>query len=132
MGDPWLLACAVHSLALAAFHAGFWRIFGWPRTLASTTLANRAIIQIANLRLIYFFLGVAAACVAFPKELHGTLLGQSILAFTVLFWIGRTVEQWIFLRVRHAGVHALTGAFILGAVLFAVALAQSLRLAGQL
>ena len=132
MGDPWLLACAAHSLTLAAFHAGFWRLFGWPRTLASTTLANRAIIQIANLRLVYFFFGVAAACVAFPEELRGTVLGQSILAFMVLFWIGRTVEQWIFLRVRHAGVHALTGVFIVGAALFAIPLGQSLQLAGHL
>ncbi len=124
MRDPRLLACALHSLALAAFHAGFWKLFDWPRTLATTTLANRAIVQIINLRLIYFFLGVAAACLAFPEELRGTALGRAVLAFMVVFWIGRTLEQWLFLRARHAGVHALTVVFVLGAVLFAVPLVQ--------
>ena len=126
MHDPWLLACAAHSLALALFHVGFWRLFDWPRSLAGTTLANRAILQIANLRLIYFFFGVAALCLVFPEELRSTLLGRSILGFMVLFWIGRTVEQWIFLRVRHLGVHALTCVFIVGAVLFAAPLIQEL------
>lgn len=124
MRDPWLLACALHSLALAAFHAGFWRIFGWPRTLASTTLANRAIIQIANLRLIWFFLGIATACVVFPEELRSTSLGRAILWFMVVFWIGRTLEQWIFLRVRSRAVQGLTLVFVIGTLLFAAPLMQ--------
>jgi hypothetical protein len=123
--DPWLLACALHSLGLAAFHAGFWKLFDWPRSLASTTVANRAILQIANLRLIYFFFGVAGMCLVFPRELRSTPLGRALLGFMVLFWVGRTLEQWLFLRVNHAGVHALTGVFVLGAVLFAVPLAQA-------
>lgn len=125
MRDPWLLACALHSLALAAFHAGFWKLFDWPRTLAGTTRANRAILQIANLRLIYFFLGVAGMCLVFPEELRSTPLGRALLGFMVVFWAGRTVEQWIFLRVRHAGVHALTAIFVLGTALFAVPLLQA-------
>ena len=40
---PLLLLCALHSLAFAAFHLGFWRLFDWPRSLAGTTRANRAI-----------------------------------------------------------------------------------------
>ncbi len=124
MRDPWLLACAAHSLALAAFHTGFWKIFDWPRSLATTTLANRAIVQIANLRLIYFFLGVAAACLVFPEELRHTVLGRCILGFMTLFWVGRTIEQGIFLRVRHGGVHALTAVFVGGIVVFGVPLVQ--------
>lgn len=49
----WLLPlCAIHSLGFALFHVAFWKLFDWPRSLQSTTVANRAIIQILNLRLI--------------------------------------------------------------------------------
>ncbi len=130
MQDPWLLACALHSLLLAAFHACFWRLFDWPRSLAATSLANRAIVQIANLRLIWFFLGVTAACLAFPEEIRGSVPGRAFLGFMVVFWLGRTIEQWLFLRVRHAGVQALTLVFVLGCVLFGVPLLQSLQAVG--
>lgn len=118
--DPWLALCALHSLGFAVFHLGFWRIFGWPRTLAGTTRANRAIIQIANLRLVYLFVGIGALCLAFPHELRSLSLGRAVLAGMSVFWLGRLVEQIVFLRVNHPLVHTLTAAFALGAVVFAV------------
>ena len=39
-----------------------------------------------------------------------------------LFWVGRTLEQFVFLPVNHAMVHVLTALFVLGAVLFALPL----------
>jgi hypothetical protein len=120
MDDRTLLAlCAVHSFALAAFHLGFWKLFGWPRAYAGASLANRVVPQILNLRLIYVFLGVGALCLAFPQELAGTALGRALLLGMSGFWIGRLVEQFVFLRVNHAGVHALSVVFALGALLFA-------------
>lgn len=120
MDDAWLLrACALHSFVLAAFHAGFWHLFGWPRAIAGGSLANRVVPQILNLRLIYVFLGVGALCVAFPRELAETPLGRALLLGMAGFWIGRPAEQFIFLRIRHAGVHALSAVFALGALLFA-------------
>lgn len=116
-----IVLCGLHSLAFALFHLAFWRLFDWPRSLQSTTLANRAIIQILNLRLIWVLLAVGAALLAWPGEIAGTRLGQALLAFMCVFWIGRTIEQAVFLRVNHAGVHVLTGLFVLGAVLFGVA-----------
>ena len=47
-----LVLCAIHSIGFALFHLGFWRLFGWPRTLQATTLPNRAIVQIANVQLV--------------------------------------------------------------------------------
>ncbi len=112
------MACGLHSLLLGLFHLAFWRLFDWPRSLQATTLANRAIIQILNLRLAWVFFAVAAACLLLPEDVAGTLLGRGLLGFMCLFWIGRTVEQFVFLRVNQPFVHFLSGVFAIGAALF--------------
>ena len=115
----WLIAaCGLHSAAFALFHLAFWRLFDWPRSLQATTAANRAIIQILNLRLAWVFFAVAAACLLVPEEVSGSLLGRGLLGFMCLFWIGRTFEQFVFLRINRAFVHFLSAVFALGALLF--------------
>jgi hypothetical protein len=114
--------CGLYSLALAIFHILFWRLFDWKNDLKKVTVANRAIIQIANLRLIHFFLLVGCICVLFPTDLTTTAFGRFFLAGISLFWLGRTIEQFIFLRVKHKAVYFLTIVFIIGAVLFALPL----------
>lgn len=83
-------------------------------------MANRAIIQIANLRLIYVFLAVSAVCFLVPDDLLTTHLGHVLLGGMSLFWVGRLIEQFIFLRHHRAVIHALSALFLLGAVLFAL------------
>ena len=117
--DPVLVLCAAHSFALALFHVAFWRLFRWPATLRDTTFANRAILQIANVQLIWVFLGVAALCLWFPAELRGTPLGRAVLAGMSGFWIVRLIQQAVFLRMNHPLVHALSVVFAVGAALFA-------------
>lgn len=117
-----VFVCGLHSLGFALFHLAFWKLFDWPRVLQSTNAATRAVTQILNLRLIYVFLGVAALCFFLPRDLLDTRLGHAVLAGMSLFWIGRTVEQFVFLRINHALVHALTLAFVVGAALFALPL----------
>ena len=119
--DVLIALCAVHSLGFAVFHAGFWKLFDWPRSLQQTGLVNRAVIQILNLRLIWVLLCLAAALWWLPGEIAGTRLGRGLLAAMCLFWLGRTVEQGVFLRVNHRAVHALTALFVLGAGLFGAA-----------
>ena len=41
----------------------------------------------------------------------GSRLGRSLLAAMSLFWVGRTIEQFIFLRINDRRVHALTALF---------------------
>ncbi|MGX5730872.1 hypothetical protein ACWKWK_10115 [Pseudoxanthomonas beigongshangi] len=121
-GD-WLVRLAgVHSLGFALFHLGFWKLFRWKEELAKVGFATRAITQILNLRLIYLFLGVGVACFAFTGELQHSGLGRAMLAFMVLFWAGRTIEQFVFLRRHHWLLHVLTALFVLGALLFALPL----------
>ena len=117
-----LLLCALHSFGFALFHLGFWRLFGWPRTLQSTTLPNRAILQIANVQLVWVFTGIGLLCLLYPTELATSPLGRAVLAGMAVFWILRTFVQCVWLRVNHPLVHALTALFALGAVLFAAPL----------
>jgi hypothetical protein len=118
--ETWVLLGGLHSLGFAAFHLGFWRLFGWPRTLASTTVANRAVLQIANLQLVVVFLGVGVLCLAMPAQLAGTSLGRAILAGMTAFWLVRLVGQWIWLRIDRPLVHVLTALFAVGVVVFAI------------
>ena len=120
--DLLIQLCGLHSFAFALFHLAFWKLFDWKRDLRKTSFATRAITQILNLRLIYFFLGIGALCFAFTRELHATPLGRALLLFMALFWVGRTVEQFVFLRINTPLVHGLTASFVLGAVLFAMPL----------
>ena len=121
-GHSILLLCAAHSFGFALFHLGFWRLFGWPRTLRETTVANRAILQIANLQLVWVFAGVGTLCLLFPTELTTTPLGRACLIGMAGFWVLRVVGQFIWLRINHPMVHVLTGLFVLGAILFALPL----------
>ncbi|HST44915.1 MAG TPA: hypothetical protein VLK29_06800 [Luteimonas sp.] len=117
----WIWICAVHSAGFALFHLAFWRLFNWPASLRATTRPNRAILQIANLQLVVVFAGVAAMCVAFPGPLGSSPLGRALLGGMALFWAVRLVGQFIWLRVHHPLVHALSALFALGVVAFGVA-----------
>ena len=117
--DTILLLCALHSFGFALFHLGFWRLFGWPGTLAGTTRANRAILQIANLQLVWVFAGVGLLCLLHPSALAHTPLGRAVLAGMSAFWLIRLGAQFVWLRIHHPLVHALSVLFACGALLFA-------------
>ncbi|GAB4000119.1 hypothetical protein GCM10028807_52130 [Spirosoma daeguense] len=112
--------CGLHSLGFAVFHAFFWKIFDWKHDLKNSSVPTRAIIQIANLRLIHIFLLAAVLCLWLPDELIKTKVGQVFLVGMSLFWLGRTIEQFIFLPYSQPFIHVLTVLFGLGALLFAL------------
>ena len=115
-----ILLGGVHALGFAVFHMAFWRVFDWKNDLQRCSLANRAILQIMNLRLIYIFLAVAAACFFLPGDLLQTRLGHWMLAGMSLFWVGRLIEQFVFLRYNRTMIHVLNVLFAVGAILFAI------------
>jgi hypothetical protein len=121
-GNILVYLCGVYSIGFAIFHMYFWKLFRWKKDLQHLSHANRAIIQIANLRLIYVFIFVGLICFLFPKELTETNLGRFFLVGNAVFWLGRTIEQFVFLRVNHVIVHILTVLFIVGIVLFTLPL----------
>lgn len=120
--DLMIQLAGLHSFAFALFHMSFWKLFRWDRELTKVGLITGAVTQILNLRLIYVFLGIGTLCFLFTRELHTTPLGQALLVFMSLFWVGRTIEQLIFLRINRRMVHVLTVLFVIGAALFALPL----------
>jgi hypothetical protein len=74
----------------------FWKLFDWRNELKKVSFANKAILQIANIQLIFFFLFVAIVCFLFPDELHDTALGKFFLLGISFFWLVRTIQQFIF------------------------------------
>ena len=75
---PWILA---------AFHLLFWRLLGWPGTLAASGAVNRGVTQILNLALTYLFGLAAAVCFLFAADIAATALGRFWLAAMAGFWI---------------------------------------------
>ena len=112
--------CGFYCLALAVFHIGFWKRFKWDKDLKKLLFANRGIMQILNIQIIYYFFFVAFFCFVFTSELQDTKLGNAFLLSCSLFWLVRTVQQFIFLRGKHWLIHILTVIFIIGTILFAL------------
>lgn len=117
-----IYSCGLYSLAFACFHIGFWKIFKWKSELKKISFANKAIIQILNVQIIYYLFFVTFLCFAFPEELMNSKLGNILLGATSIFWFIRTIQQFIFLRARHYKIHILTIIFLVGTILFALPL----------
>ena len=107
-----------YNLLFAVFHLLFWRLFKWNKEVQKLSFANRGIIQILNIQIIYYFVAVAIVYFCFTNELLTTHLGKVFLLGNSLFWIIRLVQQYIFLRKNSFVIHILAVLFLLGAVLF--------------
>ncbi|RPH28923.1 MAG: hypothetical protein EHM93_18075 [Bacteroidales bacterium] len=112
-----LFLCGFYNLAFAVFHVSFWNIFKWKEDLKKNSIGNRAIIQILNIRLIYIFLLMSFIYFFYPSQLIETEIGFVLLIGFLMFWIGRTFEQFIFLRVKSRMVNILTIVFVLGIII---------------
>lgn len=109
--------CAFYNLAFFVFHLFFWKLLDWKNELAKLKPINGGVMQILNLRLIYVFLLMSMTCFFFPDELASTQLGKFLLLGFFLFWFGRLIEQFIFLRMKSKVLTILTAAFIAGVIL---------------
>ena len=112
-----LYLCGIYNLTFAVFHICFWKIFKWNEDLKRTSTASRAIIQILNIRLIYIFILMAFIYFIYPEQLLGSKIGFVLLLGFLGFWIGRTIEQFIFLRIKSKMVTTLTIVFLIGIII---------------
>jgi hypothetical protein len=117
----WIYAAAGYDLALALFHLGFWRVFRWNEELPKLHPANRGVVQVLNLMLVFVFLSWAALLVLLAHELTSTVLGRALVAVMLAFWLLRAVLQpvfwasfkwktngpFVFLFLVGAGLHAM-------------------------
>ncbi|UYZ59959.1 hypothetical protein [Hymenobacter latericus] len=122
MPEALLYACGAYNLLFLVLHATFWRLLRWRKQLKKLDRINRGVMQIMNVRLMYVFVVFAALCFGFPHELVSTPLGRFVLGSIVVFWLGRLIEQFIFLRVKNRVVHWLTIGFFIGTVLHSMPL----------
>jgi hypothetical protein len=117
----WIIyVCGFLSLASAIFHMGFWKLFGWKSDLAKLSFANRGVMQILTVQIIFYFLFVSFICFVFPAELQNTKLGNVFLLGCSLFWVTRAVQQFIFLNENNSGTYIGAVIMIIPAVLFAL------------
>jgi hypothetical protein len=115
--------CGIHSLFLAIFHILFWKIFHWEKDLKKSSAPTREIIQILNLRIIHVFLFSTFICFYFTEDLFLTNLGKATLIGMSLFWIGRTIEQFVFWKYNPLSINLiLLSFFVFGAVIFVLPL----------
>jgi hypothetical protein len=115
-----IFICGLYNIAFALFHFGFWKMFKWNKDLEKLSFANKGIMQILNIQICYYFVLTAAICFAFPSELLTTKFGNWFLIGTSIFWLIRTVQQFIFLRANNYKIHILTFIFLIGTILFAL------------
>lgn len=115
-----VIICGLYNLAFALFHFGFWKMFRWDSQLKKLSFANRGIMQILNIQISYYFIWSASICFVFPTALLTTTLGNWFLLGNSLFWLLRTLQQFIFLRANHYKIHLLTFIFLIGTILFLV------------
>ncbi|WP_324678725.1 hypothetical protein [Hymenobacter sp. GOD-10R] len=116
----------MYNLLFVVFHGLFWRLFRWRKQLRKLKSANRAIVQILNLRLMYVLGVFGILCLIYTKALLSSSLGHFVLGSTAIFWLGRLIEQFIFLRINSRPVYVLALIFFFGTVLHAFPLLLAL------
>ncbi len=115
-----IFICGLYNISFAIFHISFWKIFNWDSELKKLSFANKAVMQLLNVQIIYYFIFVAIICFVFPTELITTKCGNFFLGGASIFWLIRTIQQFIFLRANHYKIHFLTFIFLVGTILFAL------------
>ena len=117
-----LYLCGIYNVILIVFHLLFWKVFNWKTTLNKGTKANKAVIQIMNIQLIYLFAFMAVVYLIYPKELLQSKIGFLFLFGFSGFWIVRFFQQFIFLKQKGKFVIGLTILFLIGAILHTIPL----------
>jgi hypothetical protein len=100
MNDIILIICGIFNIGFVIFHIYFWKIFRWKADLRSLSPANRGIMQVMNLCLIYLFLCFGAVTIYYRSTLLTSELGIIVLTAISIFWFLRAVEQLIFFDNR--------------------------------
>ncbi len=109
--------CGIYNLLFALFHLFFWKIFNWESELKKLHFSNKAIMQILNLRIIYVFFLMSFIYFFYAQEIVTSELGYVIIAGMSIFWLGRTIEQFVFFNFKSKRVNMLTVVFLLGTII---------------
>lgn len=110
----------IYHILLIIFHLLFWRIFNWQQDLRSLSFINRQTMQVLNITLIFVFLIFAWISLFHTQELLLTPLGKNLLILISLLWIGRSVLQVVFYKLKHWASVILLVFFMAGSLLYGV------------
>lgn len=119
MTSSLLLASALYCFALAAFHLMFWRLFGWPASLAGSGALNVSVTQTLNIMLTLGVVVYGAALVWSAQ--HPEQTAWTLPAAGALFLAVRTVVQPFQFSMRETPSQAITVIFAAGAIIHAAA-----------
>lgn len=109
--------CGIYNMLFALFHLFFWKMFKWGTELKKLHFSNKAIMQILNIRITYVFLFMSFIYFYCAKEIVTSELGYVIIVGMGVFWLGRTIEQFVFFNFRSKRVNMLTIVFLLGTII---------------
>jgi len=112
-----VVASGVFDLALALFHATFWRLFRWPQSLGSLGHINRNILYILNLAVAALFTLMGALLITYRSDVATTSLGAALLWGLSLFWLARAALQPQMFGLKKPLSVVLFGVFLLGSIL---------------
>lgn len=115
-----ILLAALYNLCLGFYHLWYWKRLDWESDLRKLSKVNRNLMQIMNLRLIYFFFAFALLLAVFQATLMDTLLGKCLLIMMAAFWLMRATEQVFFFGSRTTRSLKFMGLFLVGFVIHAL------------
>lgn len=124
-----LIIGGIHSLLFGLFHCMFWNKLKWKTVLKKIDHNNEAVMQILNLRIIYIFFLHSFLCFFFTDDLLTTPLGNFMLIGSSLFWLGRTIEQFVYrkqLPFKDPVNMVVTIMFVVGIAIYAIPFTNSI------
>jgi len=96
-----LYAGGVLHAGWALFHMFFPRLFRWDKNLADMDPINRAIYQVLNLCLVFYFAAAAYLSLALTHDMLSSKLGHKLIAVMAAFWLLRLGLQFRFFKAVH-------------------------------
>jgi hypothetical protein len=133
MGSELLLKIGgIYNILCALLHVVFPKMFKWSKILESLPGDKRLILEpslhIMNWCMAVFWIILAYISLVHSSELLTPGLGRTLLASIVLFWVIRIfVLQPLYIGIKNRMSWQMIGFFLVGLILFAVPLVQSLR-----
>jgi hypothetical protein len=133
MGDEVLLKIGgIYNILCALLHVLFPRMFKWEKILKLLPNDKRLIIEpslyIMNWCMVVFWVILAYISLVHTSALLIPGLGRTLLASIVIFWVIRIfVLQPVYIGIQNPRSWIMIGFFLVGLILFAVPLIESLR-----
>jgi hypothetical protein len=131
-GEVLLKVGGIYNVLCALLHVIMPRRYKWDDILQQLPdiiqLLIKSSLHIMNWCLVIFWLILAYITLVHTSELLLPGLGRTLLASIVIFWVIRIfVLQPVYIGIRDPRSRIMIGFFLVGLLLFAVPLAQSLR-----